>query len=184
MEAQSRQVLYIAMSLDGYIATSDDSLDWLFEVEGEGDNGYGEFIKDIDCVILGRRTYDWVVRETRGAFPYMKQKCFVLSRKNEPLEFAECVNEELAAFIKRTRATYRTIWIVGGGELIRGYLELDGIDEYRITVAPVILGKGIKLFSEIDKGIRLSLAAVNRRNQFVELIYRRKENPNEPSPRE
>ena len=85
---------------------------------------------------------------------------------------------------ERTRATYRTIWIVGGGELIRGYLELDGIDEYRITVAPVILGKGIKLFSEIDKGIRLSLAAVNRRNQFVELIYRRKENPNEPSPRE
>ena len=65
MEAQSRQVLYIAMSLDGYIATSDDSLDWLFEVEGEGDNGYGEFIKDIDCVILGRRTYEVWVEDPR-----------------------------------------------------------------------------------------------------------------------
>ena len=54
-------VCYIAASLDGYIATEDDSLDWLFKVEGEGDAGYAEFMETIDTVVMGRRTYDWVM---------------------------------------------------------------------------------------------------------------------------
>jgi len=60
------------------------------------------------------------------------------------------------------------------GEIIKQYLELDEIDEFRITIAPIILGKGIKLFHEINKGIKLELVGINRRNQFAELIYKKK----------
>jgi dihydrofolate reductase len=170
----SNQVLYIAASLDGYIATNEESLDWLFEVEGEGDNGYGEFIKNIDCIILGRRTYDWIIKEEKDNFPYKKEKCYVFTNKKEQLKYAEVVNEDLKTFITRTRNEFKNIWIVGGGEIIRQYLELNEIDEFRITIAPVILGKGIKLFHEINKIIKLELIEINKRNQFAELIYRRK----------
>jgi len=171
---KGKQVLFIAASLDGYIATSEDSLDWLFEVEGEGDNGYGDFIRDIDCIILGRRTYDWVLNETHGDFPYKKEKCFVLTGRKDQLAYAEAVCGDLKSFIERTRHEYTNIWIVGGGEIIREYLELDEIDEFRITIAPVILGNGIRLFKEINRKIPLTLVEVKQRNQFVELIYRRK----------
>ncbi len=174
MAMTGKQALYIAMSLDGYIATEDDSLDWLFAVEGEGDNGYGEFIADVDCVVFGRRTYDWLLRETRGDFPYKTQKCYVFTTRDEPLEFAERVGGDLASFVRRTRVEYGKVWIAGGGELIRGYLELDEIDEYRITVAPVILGKGIRLFRETGNPIRLTLVEVRKRNQFAELVYGRR----------
>ena len=173
-EKNSRQVLYIAASLDGYIATNDDSLDWLFEVEGDGDNGYGEFIKDIDCVILGRRTYDWIIEKEKDNFPYKKEKCYVFTNRKEQLKYAEVVNDDLKTFINKTRNEYKNIWIVGGGEIIKQYLELDEIDEFRITIAPVILGKGIRLFHEINKKIKLELVKVNKSNQFAELIYVRK----------
>ncbi len=62
-------IVYIATSLDGYIATKDESLDWLFKVEGEGDNGYSEFYDTIDTIVLGRRTYDWIMNEEKGNFP-------------------------------------------------------------------------------------------------------------------
>lgn len=55
--------LFIAATLDGYIATLDDSLQWLFDVEGEGDNGYGAFYETIDTVVMGKKTYDWLLRE-------------------------------------------------------------------------------------------------------------------------
>ena len=172
-EKNSKQVLYIAASLDGYIATNEESLDWLFEVEGDGDNGYGDFIKDIDCIILGRKTYDWIIKQEKGNFPYKKEKCYVFSNRKENLQFVEVINEDIKTFIKRTRNEYENIWIVGGGEIIKQYLELDEIDEFRITIAPVLLGKGIKLFHEINKKIKLKLVEVNKRNQFVELTYKR-----------
>jgi dihydrofolate reductase len=171
---EGKQVLFIATSLDGYIATKEDSLDWLFEVEGEGDNGYGEFIKNIDCIVMGRRTYDWIIRETKSDFPYRAQKCFVFSNRNDQLEYVEIVNENVKSFVSRIKSEYKNIWIVGGGELIREYMELNEIDEYRITIAPVILGNGVKLFNEINNKIKLSLVQINRRNQFVELVYQRK----------
>jgi dihydrofolate reductase len=174
MNEKGRQILYIAVSLDGYIATNDDSLDWLFEVKGDGDNGYGDFIKDIDCIILGRRTYDWIMEKEKDNFPYKKEKCYVFTNRKEQLKYVEVVNEDLKTFINKTRKDYKNIWIVGGGEIIKQYLELDEIDEFRITIAPVILGRGIGLFHEISKKIELELVGVNKRNQFAELIYSRK----------
>ncbi|WP_243156519.1 hypothetical protein [Clostridium sp. C8-1-8] len=70
MSNKRNLVLYIATSLDGYIATEDDSLEWLFKIEGEGDNGYSEFYNTVDTILIGRRTYDWIIEEEKGNFPY------------------------------------------------------------------------------------------------------------------
>lgn len=74
-------VLFIAASLDGYIAKEDDDLQWLMETEGEGDNGYTEMYETIDTIIMGKRTYDYVV-EHMDTFPYVdKNVMFSLTQK-------------------------------------------------------------------------------------------------------
>jgi dihydrofolate reductase len=62
-------ILFIASSLDGYIARKDESLDWLFNVEGEGDNGYYAFYETVDTIIMGRTTYEWILKNEPGEFP-------------------------------------------------------------------------------------------------------------------
>lgn len=80
MDDERKIVCFIAESLDGYIATEDESLDWLFKVEGTGDNGYSEFIKTIDTVVMGRKTYDWVMDMEKGEYPYEGFKSYIYSR--------------------------------------------------------------------------------------------------------
>lgn len=69
-------VLFIAASLDGYIAKENDDLEWLMETEGEGDNGYTEMYETIDTIIMGKKTYDYVVEHTE-TFPYLDKACYV-----------------------------------------------------------------------------------------------------------
>ena len=63
---QRKLVLYIAATLDGYIATKDHNLDWLLSVDGEGDNGYSKFYDTVDTVLMGRITYDWIIDHEKG----------------------------------------------------------------------------------------------------------------------
>ena len=70
MTPKRNLVLFIASSLDGYIATKEESLEWLFKVEGEVDNGFAKFYETVDTVIMGKRTYDWVMKQDINEFPY------------------------------------------------------------------------------------------------------------------
>ena len=81
MNHQRKVVLFIAASLDSYIATENDSLDWLYKVEGEGDNGYSEFYETVDTILMGRRTYDWILKHVTGDFPYKNKTCFMYSQE-------------------------------------------------------------------------------------------------------
>lgn len=173
MDERRKIVLFIAASLDGYIATEEDSLDWLFKVEGEGDNGYSEFIETVDTILIGRRTYDWLMDKESGNFPYKHQKCYVFSRtlagKNENVEF---VNDDIASFARKLKETEgKNIWIVGGGDLLHYFIKEKLVDEFIITIAPVIIGRGIPLFKEIDFELELRLKDIRRYNQFAELHY-------------
>ncbi len=174
---ERKVVLFIASSLDGYIATEADSLDWLFKVEGEGDNGYSEFLSTIDTVILGRRTYDWIMDAEKGNFPYPDKKCYVFTKSNvEPNDHVEFVDGDIAELIHTLKCSEGgDIWIVGGGNLLSHALKEDLVDEFIITVAPTILGKGIPLFNKQDNEIELELTSVRRFNQFAELHYVRKQ---------
>src|SRR5690349_18953980 len=88
MNTNRKVMLFIAVSLDGYIATEEDKLDWLFEVEGEGDNGISDFYKTIDTVIMGRKTFNWINNPAHiEEYPYADKKNYVLTRS--PLEHSE-----------------------------------------------------------------------------------------------
>jgi dihydrofolate reductase len=169
-------IVFIATSLDGYIATEDDSLDWLFKVEGEGDNGYSEFYDTIDTIVFGRRTYDWIIEHEGENFPYKNKKCYVFSRSiqetNNNVEYVDCNIVEFINMIKGVEG--KNIWIVGGGDLLSSFIKEDIVDEFIITIAPTIIGKGIPLFNKQNTGIELVLTGIRRFNQFVELHYSKK----------
>ncbi|GKV54087.1 dihydrofolate reductase [Sporosarcina sp. NCCP-2222] len=173
MGNKRKVVLFIASSLDGYIATKEESLEWLFSVEGEGDNGFSEFYDTVSTVIMGKRTYDWIMSHELKEFPYVNKDCYVFTRSVvEDKENVEFVSSDLPKLINDLKNQEgNNIWIVGGGELLQTFLEEKLVDEIIVTVAPAILGKGIPLFREGDYQLNLSLKRTRTFNQFVELHY-------------
>ncbi|PGM59975.1 diacylglycerol kinase [Bacillus cereus] len=168
-------VLFIAASLDGFIAKEDDDLQWLMETEGEDDNGYTEMYESIDTLIMGKRTYDYVVEHTE-TFPYLGKKCYVFSNSEKgSKEHVEFVNEDVVEFTKKLKEQEGSkIWLVGGGNLLGAFLKNNLIDEYIVTITPHILGSGIPLFKEKNLEINLTLTDTKRFGQFVNLYYKRK----------
>ncbi|WP_373895162.1 dihydrofolate reductase family protein [Virgibacillus sp. CBA3643] len=175
MNKKRNLVLFIATSLDGYIATKDESLEWLFKVEGEGDNGFTEFYETVDTVLMGEKTFDWVMKQDIKEFPYKDKECYVFTRSSvEDTEFVKFVNDDVTNFIyKLKHKEGKNIWIVGGGELLHSFVQEDLVDEFIITTAPTVIGKGIPLFKEGEYQLDLSLKGVRKFNQFVELHYKR-----------
>lgn len=174
MSKKRNVVLFIASSLDGYIATKDESLEWLFKVEGEGDNGFAEFYETIDTVLMGKRTYDWVMNQEIAEFPYKNKNCYVFTRSSvEDTDNVRFINKDVTDFVQALkREEGKNIWIVGGGELLHAFVERKLVDEFIITVAPTIIGKGIPLFREGDHQLELTLKGIRTFNQFVELHYK------------
>ncbi|GGH81250.1 dihydrofolate reductase [Pullulanibacillus pueri] len=173
MNHKRKVVVYIATSLDGYIATESDGLEWLFAVEGEGDNGYLEFYETVDTILLGRRTYDWIMEHESGNFPYKNKNCFVFSRdENENTDDVIFIKEDIVAFTQTLKNQEgQNIWIAGGGDLLHHFLKAELVDELIMIVAPTLIGKGIPLFKERDNEIKLTLKGIRSFNQFAELHY-------------
>lgn len=164
---------FIATSLDGYIATRDDNLNWLFQTEGDGDNGYQEFLSTVDTVVMGRRTYDWIRQETGENFPYPEHQCYVFSHHpHQPDPWVTFIQEPVLEFAQRLKQqSGKDIWLVGGGHLLHAFAALRLVDEWFITVAPTLLGDGIPLFHPVPFETRLQLLGMRQFNQFVELQY-------------
>lgn len=166
-------VLFIATSLDGFIAKEDDDLQWLIETAGEGDNGYTEMYQTIDTTIMGKRTYDYVI-EHMEPFPYPDKKCYVFSTSETGSnEFVEFVNEDVVEFTKKLKEQEGSkIWMIGGSGILDAFVKENLIDEYMITVTPHILGSGIPLFKENNPQLDLCLVDTKRYGQFVQLHYK------------
>jgi dihydrofolate reductase len=166
-------ILYIAASLDGYIATEEESLDWLFSVQGEGDNGYTSFFDTVDTVLMGRKTYDWIMRTEQGRFPYPGRECYVFSRSRTGSDgFVTYVGGDVAAFTAALKHREgKKIWMIGGGEALLDVLRAGLIDEIVVNIAPRLLGRGIPLFPKGDYGCDLSLIGIKQYGQFAELHY-------------
>lgn len=172
--------LYIACSIDGYIARKDGTLDWLDAVPNpdELDYGYGEFYATIDTTIMGSSTY----KEVLGfdvPWPYTECQSYILSRKGD-VEIAtpstHLVKEDIPSFIKKLKEEEgKDIWIIGGGQIIYSFLDLGLVDEMLLTLAPVILGDGIPLFPGSPLETNFELIKTEGFNSgFVNLEYRRK----------
>lgn len=142
-------ILYIAASLDGIIAQANDDLSFLKLVEdGAEDYGYQAFYETIDTIILGKRTYDWVVKEV-GFYPHLDRMNYVITRQNiAPQDQLEYYNGDLAELVSRlkNRDSDKDIFCNGGAFLVNQLLKLNLIDEIILSTVPVLLGDGIRLF--------------------------------------
>lgn len=143
-------------------------------MEKEGDNGYSEFYKTVDTIFIGKRTYDWIMEQEEGKFPYENKDCYVFSRQSlENTKDVTFINEDIVSFTnKLKKEDGKSIWIVGGGDILHTFIKEKLIDELILIVAPMIIGEGIPLFKEGGHELDLSLVGSRRFNQFVELHYK------------
>ena len=136
-------ILYVATSVDGFIARKNGSVDWLTQYNNSGEDfGYKEFLDSVETVILGNTTY--------GEFkaPYENKKCYVFSRKNTGKENNIIyVNTDVKEFTDGLSEN-ENIWLVGGADITKEFLKNNLIDEFIITIIPIVLGEGIPLFAQ------------------------------------
>lgn len=144
--------LFIAASLDGYIAKPNDDLSFLKIVEKEGeDYGYAKFTDTIDTVIIGRKTYDYVLKEI-GPYHYDNgsRDVYVITR-NERASVGRTTfyTGDLTKLVERLKSEQgKNIYCDGGAEVINELLKHDLIDEFIISIIPILLGNGTRLFKD------------------------------------
>lgn len=178
-DSKKRSVtLHVVSSLDGFIARKDNDVSWMdaSSVYEAGVSISAEqiaaFLKTIDCYVLGSRTYEHALKLgwTYGDTPTVVVTSRNLPREKNSVEFYSgdlktLVNEKLAP-------RYRNIWLVGGAILSQEFLALGLVDEIKLTIAPVLLGNGLRLFGDSQTEKRWKLSnAVAYKNGFVELSY-------------
>jgi dihydrofolate reductase len=176
---RSRVTLHMVASLDGFIAGKDGDVSWL-DIEGSvyeagvsvSEEEIAAFIKGIDCYVLGSRTYETALKL---GWPYGETPVIVVSGREWPREreSVEFYSGDLKALVEgRLAPRFRNIWLVGGAMLSQRFLELGLVDEIRLTIAPVLLGEGLRLFDGLLTERRWDLKnVVAYRNGFVELSY-------------
>lgn len=175
---------YCAMSLDGFIAEADDTIDWLLGYEGTydagegGEPGYERFYREIGALAMGSTTYEWVLDHGRG-WPYAGKPTWVLSSRELRLPEAEgadvrIVEADVAELCEemRTAAGELDLWIVGGGNVASQFADHGLIDQVEVTVVPVVLGTGKPLFDRRLAGGPMQLLGTRAMaNGMVELRY-------------
>lgn len=173
-------ILYIAVSLDGYIADRNGSVSWIkgHDESVEPEDTFTPFFDSIDTVIMGKRTYDQIVTElSPGQWPYTGASTFVLTHDDKwnDTEHIHFVNTPVCRLVDKLKELPgKDIWICGGAQIANQFIDKDMIDMYHIAVIPAILGGGIRLFDTTEHKIDLMLVNTKQYNGIVELIYNRK----------
>ena len=170
-----KKVLYIAVTLDGYIADLDDGFAFLAPYDGLESvaRSYNQLLERVDTTIMGYKTYE--VIQNMGEWPYPNMKSYIMtSRKKDNKEniiFKSNI-EELINELDQIGG--KDIWVIGGGVLIQSMLEKNLIDEFQIAVVPKILGKGKPLFIDSNYDMDLKLVNIENLDGLVMLTYMRK----------
>jgi len=157
--AQRKIIVYIATSADGYIARPDGNVDWLDRPMPKGGYGMAAFARSIDTILWGRKTYDFAAK-MGGVSVYGKVKHYAFSRHppSDPLPGVEFVSETIPEFVGRLKAVPgKSIWMMGGAEIIASFLDAGAIDEFSIHVIPVMIGEVIPLVAPRHRNIPLEL---------------------------
>lgn len=171
-----KTILFIAMSLDGYIADYKGQVDWLAgENPGMNDmQSYDEFIKGIDTVIMGWNTYHQIHTELSGdQWPYESLMSYIVTHRSiENRDNIHFVQGNLVDFMTHLKKEEgKDIWICGGGQIVNQCLQSHLIDRIHISVIPTILGNGIRLFQTQQDEIKLKLIDTLSYNGIIDLIY-------------
>jgi len=181
--ADSRVTIHMAASLDGFIARKDGSVDWM-ETSDEYADGVTmdpdfveTFLASIDCYVMGSRTYETALNfEKQGlGWVYGDKPTFVLTSRSLPRvrETVDFHAGDLTRFVEeRLRPAFRSIWVVGGGEVSAECLRRGLADEVRYSILPVLIGDGIPFFGQLDADVALHLTEAKAyRNGMLELCY-------------
>src|SRR4051812_8933421 len=169
-------IVHIAASADGYIARPDGDLDWLTSRPApEGFYGMNAFMKTVDTMLMGRKTYEVSLR--LGAKFDSTSKTIVFSRREPPADVprgVEFVSDPIGPYVSQLRKTPgKDIWLMGGGDLIASFLDERAVDEFVISVVPVFIGDGIPLIARRHQHVPLDLKSVERfEGGLVQLHYR------------
>lgn len=170
--------LFIAMSLDGYIADSTGGVDWL---HGQGDeeyiDSYSEFAETIDSVLMGWNTYHQITTKlSPEAWVYGDFTTYVFTHgqctSSESIRFVDVSPADIIEKLKRESG--KGIWTCGGADLVQQLVSKDLIDRYYITMVPILLGSGIRLFGNTGQKIELRLLDTRSYNGMVDLLYERR----------
>ncbi len=166
---------HVANSLDNYIARNDGAVDWILRGE-EAASGMAEFWKTIDTVVIGRKTYEPVLKSGKPFPTFAGVKNYVLSRtlKESPDKNVKIIREDVVEFVRKLKTEEgKDIFIMGGGLLAKPLFEANLIDEVGANIHPILLGSGIPLFYEMSRQIDLELIECKPfKNGCVSVTYR------------
>lgn len=178
--------IHMASSLDGIIAKKDNDVSW-FETSGNYEKGIHEpateeFLKSIDCFVMGSRTYEQAMELSKTyGWAYGNVPTIVVSHRNHRFDrqnieiFAGDLNKLVN---ERLKPRFRNVWLAGGAMLANEFIRLKLADEIRLSVIPVILGEGTKLFDHIGQEQALDLQNVTAyKSGIVELHYEIRKEP-------
>ncbi len=175
-----RITIHMVSSLDGIIAKRDNSVSW-FETSDNYDKGIAgqdptEFLKTIDCYVMGSRTYEHAVELSKSyGWAYGDKPTIVVTNRKLTSDRQNVIfySGELGTLVdKRLKPNYRSVWVVGGAILIREFLRLKLADEIRVSILPLILGDGLPYFDHIGREQALHLKDVTAyKSGMVELCY-------------
>lgn len=172
----NKTVLYIAISLDGFVAGPNDDISWLFPYN-DVDYEFNEFFSGIGAIIQGKRAYE--IEQKNGWETPTPVPTFVLSHnlpeRNPQRGSFIFTNDDISEVLKQAKQlTGKNVWIEGGANVAQQFLERDLIDEIVLSIVPVILGDGIRLFGETHKTIEFALREVRQFDKgLVQLTYTR-----------
>jgi dihydrofolate reductase len=165
--------LFIASSLDCYIAREDGGIDWLYT---DADYGYTKFYDSIDTIIVGRKSYDQSL--TFEEYPYKGKKVYVFTRKkvrkNNNEQDVEYIDTNIQDFVTSlTQSIGKDIWLLGGGEIVSVLLNAGLVNEIILSIHPIILGTGIPLLRNIQKEVNLKLEnSLSFESGLMQLCYK------------
>lgn len=169
-------ILYIAMSLDGYIAKPNDDIEFLSMVAQEGqDYGYSDFIKTVDAVIVGRKTYDKVL-SMGFDFPHADKDAYIITRTPRPnIGSVKFYTGDLRSLVTTLKSKEgKNIYCDGGAEIVNELMKHDLIDEMIISIIPIFVGEGIKLFKDGRPEQKLELVSARSFDKgLTQLHYKR-----------
>jgi dihydrofolate reductase len=174
----SAVVYYAAMSLDGYIAERDDTIEWLMGFPGVEpgpavttvEGGYDEFYEDIGALVMGSVTYEWVLEHIES-WPYPGKPSWVMTSRELPTVDGQDIRfgTDFQAMIES--AGDRKLWVVGGGNVASQFADAGLLDEVWVTVVPVVLGSGKPLFDRRVTGYMRPTEVLPRPSGMIELRF-------------
>jgi dihydrofolate reductase len=164
-------ILNLAVSLDGYIAGPNGEYDWCLT---DADYGMTDFLSSVDSTLMGGNSYRLLL-EYGPPYPEFTNYVFTRTEKSSAYSNVELISDNIPAFVSKLKQTHgKKIWLFGGAEIIHILLENNLVDELMLSVHPVLLGDGLRLFGKLKERMHFTLVdSITFPSGLVQMIYRK-----------